>query len=51
MGTEREANRCQRKRSYSERIAAKAADSFVGDAEQFDDMTMLCLEYKGMKNT
>ena len=24
-----------------------AVDSFVGDAEQFDDMTMMCLEYKG----
>ena len=25
----------------------KAVDSFVLDAEQFDDLTMLCLEYKG----
>ena len=25
-------------------------DSFVGDAEQFDDLTMLCLEFKGKKN-
>ena len=25
----------------------KAVDSFVGEAEQFDDLTMLCLEYKG----
>ena len=24
----------------------KAVDSFVMDAEQFDDLTMLCLEYK-----
>ena len=24
-----------------------AVDAFVADAEQFDDMTMLCLEYKG----
>ena len=24
-----------------------AVDSFVGNAEQFDDLTMLCLEYKG----
>ena len=24
-----------------------AVDGFVLDAEQFDDMTMLCLEYKG----
>ena len=25
----------------------KTVDSFAGDAEQFDDLTMLCLEYKG----
>ena len=25
----------------------KAIDDFVKDAEQFDDMTMLCVEYKG----
>ena len=25
----------------------RAVDSFVGDAEQFDDLTMLCLEYSG----
>ena len=24
-----------------------AVDRFVGSAEQFDDLTMLCLEYKG----
>lgn len=24
-------------------------DSFVGSAPQFDDITMLCLEYKGKK--
>ena len=24
-----------------------AVDGFVKDAEQFDDLTMLCLEYKG----
>ena len=24
-------------------------DAFVKDAEQFDDITMLCLEYKGAK--
>ena len=23
-----------------------AVDGFVGDAEQFDDLTMMCLEYK-----
>ena len=25
----------------------EAVDAFVGNAEQFDDLTMLCLEYKG----
>ena len=25
----------------------KAVDDYVGDAEQFDDLTMLCMEYKG----
>ena len=24
-----------------------AVDGFVKDAEQFDDLTMLCVEYKG----
>ena len=24
-----------------------AVDAFVGDAEQFDDLTMMCLEYRG----
>ena len=23
-----------------------AVDEFVGEAEQFDDLTMLCMEYK-----
>ena len=27
-----------------------AVDAFAGDAEQFDDLTMLCLEYKGEKS-
>ena len=28
----------------------KAVDDYVGDdAEQFDDMTMLCMEYKGIQ--
>ena len=26
-----------------------AVDGFVKDAEQFDDMTMLCIEYRGTK--
>ena len=25
----------------------KSVDEFVQDAEQFDDVTMLCVEYKG----
>ena len=25
----------------------RAVDGFVGNAEQFDDLTMMCLEYKG----
>ena len=28
-----------------------AVDSFVKDAEQFDDLTMLCLEYKGPRGS
>jgi sigma-B regulation protein RsbU (phosphoserine phosphatase) len=27
----------------------RAVDDFVMDAEQFDDLTMLCLEYRGRK--
>jgi sigma-B regulation protein RsbU (phosphoserine phosphatase) len=30
------------------RNVRKSVDEFVGDAEQFDDLTMLCMEYKGM---
>lgn len=26
-------------------------DAFVGDAEQFDDLTMVCLQYRGPKGT
>lgn len=25
----------------------KTVDAFVGDARQFDDLTMMCLEYRG----
>ena len=28
-------------------LIRKAVNSFVGTAEQFDDLTMLCVEYKG----
>lgn len=29
----------------------RAVDEFVGDARQFDDLTMLCLEYRGPEGT
>ena len=29
----------------------KAVDVFFGDSEQFDDMTMLCLQYKRQDGT
>ncbi|MDO5133083.1 MAG: PP2C family protein-serine/threonine phosphatase [Eubacteriales bacterium] len=29
------------------RTVRSAVDAFVGDAEQFDDLTMMCLEYRG----
>ena len=29
------------------RNVRQAVDMFVGGAEQFDDLTMLCIEYKG----
>ena len=29
------------------RNVRKSVDEFVGDAEPFDDLTMLCLEYRG----
>ena len=28
-------------------VVKRAVDAFVGDAEQFDDLTMMCIEYKG----
>jgi len=27
-----------------------AVDDFVNEAEQFDDLTMLCIEYKGKQS-
>ena len=27
-----------------------AVDAFAGEADQFDDLTMLCLEYHGPEN-
>ena len=32
------------------RHVREAVDAFVGDAEQFDDITMLCFEYRGPKS-
>ena len=29
----------------------RAVDDFVQDAEQFDDLTMLCMEYNGSEET
>ena len=29
----------------------QAVDAFVKEAEQFDDLTMLCVEYKGKKDS
>ena len=29
------------------RVVRRAVDDFVGDAPQFDDLTMLCLRYNG----
>ena len=29
----------------------RAVDEFVQDAEQFDDLTMLCVEYRGIEGT
>jgi hypothetical protein len=31
----------------SNKYMKKAVDAFVQDGSQFDDLTMLCLEYKG----
>ena len=33
------------------RSVRRAVDGFVGTDEQFDDLTMLCFEYKGPENT
>ena len=33
------------------RIVRASVDEFVGSAEQFDDLTMVCLEYRGTEGT
>ena len=43
----------EKKEATPEQILAQmrtAVDGFVKDAEQFDDLTMLCLEYRGKNN-
>jgi sigma-B regulation protein RsbU (phosphoserine phosphatase) len=32
------------------RIVRAKVDEFVGSAEQFDDLTMVCVEYRGNKD-
>ena len=53
FGTERmiEALNTDADAAPQEALAAvrKAVNDFVGDAEQFDDLTMLCVEYKGLE--
>jgi sigma-B regulation protein RsbU (phosphoserine phosphatase) len=53
FGTERmlEAlNRAPERRPEEILAGVRAAvDAFVGEAEQFDDLTMLCVEYRGMR--
>jgi hypothetical protein len=31
-------------------VVRNSVDEFVGGAEQFDDLTMLCLKYRGNEN-
>ena len=33
------------------RNVRSAVDAFVGDAEKFDDLTMMCLEYRGSESS
>ena len=53
FGTDRMVESLNRHREASPegllKAVRKAVDAFVGDAEQFDDLTMLCVEYKGIK--
>ena len=51
FGTERMIEALNRVKGHSpEQVlqgVRRAVDAFVKDEEQFDDLTMLCLEYKG----
>ena len=53
FGTERMLDALNREPDASPEAILKnvraAVNDFVGDAEQFDDLTMLCLEYKGKR--
>ena len=51
-GAVKTANRAEQKADNAVETATDAAvdaavDKFVGEAPQFDDLTMLCIEYKG----
>jgi len=51
FGTEKMLNALNRTRNLGPgdilKTVRRSVDNFVGRAEQFDDMTMLCLEYRG----
>ncbi len=52
FGTERMTDALNRGGSRPEDLLKEVrrnVDDFVGDSEQFDDLTMLCLEYKGKR--
>ena len=46
VNAETEEERSAALKEHLRRVRAHV-DEFVKDAEQFDDLTMLCLEYKG----
>ena len=52
FGTERMVNALNNDADATPEVSLKhmrgAVDDFVKDAEQFDDLTMLCVEYKGV---
>ena len=55
FGTERMLDALNRDPDASPKETMKnvrnAVNEFVKEAEQFDDLTMVCLEYKGVQNT
>jgi sigma-B regulation protein RsbU (phosphoserine phosphatase) len=52
FGNERMLNALNKNTSADPRLllmnVKTAVNAFVKDAEQFDDLTMMCLEYKGL---